>query len=253
MLRSALKLLVMPPASLFLLGALGLLLHKRRPRLGKALIGTAVGTLFVLSLPLVAAALMRGLQYDEPVQIEALDLEAGGPETPGAIVVLAADHNPYAPEYGGATIGTLTLERLRYAARLARQTGLPVLTTGGPPDPGEEALGVMMTRVLEDEFGVPVRWTERSSQNTLQNLAGARRLLAADGIDHAYLVTHSWYIPRALASAESAGLRVTPAPTSFRTWPKQKVALAFPSSRALRESCWCIHEWLGRAWYALTN
>jgi uncharacterized SAM-binding protein YcdF (DUF218 family) len=251
-LRAALKLLVMPPSSLFLLGALGLLVHRRRPRLGKLLVATAVGTLFVLSLPIVSAALMRGLQHDEPLRVEALDTDS---ETEGvdAIVVLAADHNPYAPEYGGATIGTLTLERIRYAARLARQTGLPILTAGGPPEPGGTPLSVMMKEVLEEEFGVSVRWCERTSRNTLQNLTGAQRILAAEGLDHAYLVTHSWHIPRALASAETAGLRVTPAPTSFRTWPKRKVALAFPSSRALRESCWCIHEWFGRAWYALVN
>lgn len=256
MLRAALKLLVMPPSSLFLLGAVGLLVHRRRPRLGKLLVATAVGALFVLSLPIVSAALMRGLQHDEPVRIEALEPHgepAGKASGIDAIVVLAADHNPYAPEYGGSTIGTLTLERIRYAARLARQTGLPILTAGGPPEPGGTPVSVMMKQVLEEEFSVPVRWCERSSRNTLQNLTGAQRILAAEGLDHAYLVTHSWHIPRALASAETAGLRVTPAPTSFRTWPKRKVALAFPSSRALRESCWCIHEWLGRAWYAVAN
>jgi hypothetical protein len=31
----------------------------------------------------------------------------------GAIVVLSGDYYRYAPEYGGATIGRLTLERLR--------------------------------------------------------------------------------------------------------------------------------------------
>ena len=251
MLRAALKLLVMPPSSLFLLGAIGLLVHKRRPRLGKTLMAIAAAALLILSLPVVSAALMRGLQLEEPVSFEALDLDA--PDRPGAIVVLAGDHNPYAPEYGGATVGMLTLERIRYAARLHRATGLPILCAGGPPDPGDPPRSVMMERVLEDEFGVDVRWTERDSQNTHENLVNARRTLHADGITSAYVVTHAWHMPRALAEAETIGFDVTPAPTVFRTWPKRKVSLAFPSSRALKESCWALHEYLGRTWHALTR
>ena len=36
-----------------------------------------------------------------------------------------------APEYGGDTLGRLTLERLRYGAMLAKRTGLPVMVSGG--------------------------------------------------------------------------------------------------------------------------
>jgi len=250
-LRSALKLLVMPPFSLFLVAAVGLVLHKRRPRVGKGLIACAAAALFALSLPLVSAALMRGLQYPEPVRFQAPG-EAAAP-APQAIVVLGGDYNPYAPEFGGTTVGSLTLERLRYAALLAKRTGLPVLTSGGPPETGEPALSVLMQRVLEGEFGVPVRWTERLSRNTRENLVNARRILAAADITRVYVVTHAWHMPRVLDEAETIGFDVVPAPTCFRTWPKRKVALALPSSRALRESCWALHEWLGRAWYALTG
>ena len=38
-----------------------------------------------------------------------------------------------APEYGGNTVVSSTLVRLRYAARLYRATGKPVLVSGGDP------------------------------------------------------------------------------------------------------------------------
>jgi hypothetical protein len=40
-------------------------------------------------------------------------------------------------EYGGDTLGRLTLERVRYGARVAKKTGLPVLVAGGSVLVGE--------------------------------------------------------------------------------------------------------------------
>jgi uncharacterized SAM-binding protein YcdF (DUF218 family) len=40
-----------------------------------------------------------------------------------AIVILGGGVRREAPEYGGATLGGITLERVRYGARLARTTG----------------------------------------------------------------------------------------------------------------------------------
>ena len=48
-----------------------------------------------------------------------------------AIVILGGGVRRNAPEYGGDTVGRLTLDRVRYGAFVARATGLPVLVTGG--------------------------------------------------------------------------------------------------------------------------
>ena len=50
-----------------------------------------------------------------------------------AIVVLGAGKRTHAPEFGGETVNRLALERLRYAATLARETRLPMLVSGGAP------------------------------------------------------------------------------------------------------------------------
>ena len=48
-----------------------------------------------------------------------------------AIVILGGGTRRNAPEYGGDTLGRLTLERVRYGAQVAKLTALPVLVTGG--------------------------------------------------------------------------------------------------------------------------
>jgi uncharacterized SAM-binding protein YcdF (DUF218 family) len=248
--RARFKLVVIPPLSLFLLAGLGWLVRKRWPVLARWLIGTAVALLYVLSVPLVSAALARSLQ-----RIPALDLHHL-PAGPQAIVVLGADFSAMAPEYGGATVGMMTLERLRYAAVLHRATGLPVLTCGGPPLEGVRPLAFHMAETLEQDFATPVEWIESGSATTRENLRGAAELLnprATGGVRRIYLVTHVWHLPRARFSAEAEGFVVTPAGTGYRAWPPAKPASLLPSARALRESAWAVHEWIGRLWYLLTR
>ena len=237
----------MPPLSLFLMAAIGLLVRRKRPRLGLGLVIGAAALLWVLCLPVVSASLMRGLQQGEPVDVAAT--RAGV----GAIVILAGDSNPEAPEYGGSTVGRLTLERVRYGARLARETGIDVLVSGGVVQRGEPPLAEMMRDVLQHEYGVQARWVEDRSGNTEGNARQSASLLRRDGVARVYLVTHAWHMPRARAAFEREGIEVVPAPTGFRAWPRLQPAAFLPSARGLQESAWALHEWLGRAWYALTG
>jgi uncharacterized SAM-binding protein YcdF (DUF218 family) len=248
-LKPYLEALLMPPLALFALAALGAAVSLWRPRLGKQLIALAVILLWGLSAPVVAAALALGLQTSPPLDLERL------PEGPRAIVVLGADYRPDAREYGGrgggATVGPMSLERLRYAAALARASELPLLVTGGPPRPGERPMAETMAEVLERELGIEARWIEPRAATTRANLENAAVLLAADGIAEVFLVTHAWHMPRAAGAARAAGLSPTPAPTAFASWPPLEPRSFLPSARALRDSALALHEWIGRAWYAL--
>lgn len=241
-----LKKLVMPPVCLFLLGAVGLACLRFRPRLGKWLLGIAAATLLVLCTPFVSTALLRSLQA------EPLDLESVGPDV-GAIIVLGADFVPWTPDYDHSTVGPLSLERLRYAARLHRQTQIPILVSGGVLETGGPPLSSSMKDALVNDFGVDVRWMERRSRTTRENAQMSAELLLAEGIERALLVTHSWHMPRAQASFETTGLEVIPAPTNFRFWPEWDHDAVLPSSRALLDSSYAIHEWVGRLWYALLD
>ncbi|MFT5051082.1 MAG: uncharacterized SAM-binding protein YcdF (DUF218 family) [Chlamydiales bacterium] len=239
-----LKLLVSVPACLFLLVGAGWLVARRRRPLGRWMMIVGTSFLVLLCIPWCAAGLLRSLQSTPPLA----DPSALAPQ---AIVILSADAVSWAPEYGTATVGRLTLERLRYGAHLARQTDLPLLVTGGASRPDVAPRAVLMQRVLEQEFGLPVRHVEGRSSDTLGNARESARLLRSDGIERVLLVTHAWHMPRALAAFRSTGLEVVPAPTAFRDWPQPGLAAFVPSARSLQESSWALHEWLGRAYYAL--
>lgn len=234
---------LLPPLSLIVLMTAGMALLKRRPRLGKMLIGLGLVLLYALSTPLVAGSLFRLLQA-APLP-ESADLSGVG-----AIVVLGAGRYERAPEYGGDTANAYALERLRYAARLQRRTGLPILVTGGAPTGGiPEAQ--FMQEVLEKEWKVPVRWTEGASDNTRENALNSRRILAGEKIAKILLVTHAWHMPRAQAAFERAGFEVIPAGTRF-SLPKAAELMDFvPEAGALRASAHALHEAIGLVWYRL--
>lgn len=239
------KHLVLPPLGLFLWIAVGLLVARRRPRLGRALAGAGALALVAASIPFVSAALLISLQSHAPLRPE------GPLPDAEAIVVLGGDYVPLAPELGRSVPAALSHERLIYAAALHRRTSLPILVTGGRLIPGTPPLGAVMRRSLVEDYRVPVRWVEDEALNTHGNAEGAAEILVADGVRRVLLVTHAWHMPRALAAFEAAGLEAIPAPTGLRLWPPLAVGSFLPSARSIQESFWGVHEWLGRAWYAL--
>ncbi len=56
-----------------------------------------------------------------------------------------------------------TLALARYGAKLHRETGLPLLVTGGRPLDTALSEAETVRRVLEDEFGFTVRWLDKSA------------------------------------------------------------------------------------------
>ena len=117
--------LLLPPDSLIVLFALAWLAQLHWPRVGRAIGGLALLALYVLSTPLVSQSLLRSFEPAKPLDLKR---DVAGAQ---AIVVLSADWHDRAPEYGGLTVVALTLDRLRYAAKLHRLTGLPILVSGG--------------------------------------------------------------------------------------------------------------------------
>ena len=246
--------LLLPPFGLLLALLLIALLIKRRPRLGRTLLWIYLGLFYALSVPFVATHLLLSLEWYPPLE-ESADIQRAG-----AIVVLSAAGYRGGPEYREAgapeaaadRAGSLTLQRLQYAAYLARRTGLPILTTGGSRHFGpERSMARLMKRTLEEDFRVAVRWTEDQARDTFQNARDSQALLQAEGIETVLLVTHAWHMPRAVFSFETAGLRVIAAPTRFTFPPEPRMADFWPSMGALQASYYGLHEWLGLAWYWL--
>ncbi len=245
-LKKLLTAVVLPPFNLFLLLLAGLCLMRRWPRLGRSLTAGSLVLLMLLSLPVVGNRLLRTLEAVPPVSHDAAET-LSALQSAQAIVVLGGGSYPGAMEYGGDTVNAYSLERLRYAARLRKISGLPLLVTGGAPFGGRPE-AESMRQVLTEEFAVPVRWTEAASRDTAENALFSARLLRQSGISRIVLVTHAWHMSRARALFESQGLTVIAAPTGFTNDSPSLLDDLLPKASALDKSSIAIHEWLGQLW-----
>ena len=131
------------------------------------------------------------------------------------------------------------------AARLYRQTGLPVLASGGD---GE---ATAIKNHLEKSLQTPVKWTEGDSLNTEQNARFSAAILAKAQVSKIILVTHAMHMRRAQAMFVDQGFEVVPAPTDFSAWPELRWRDLLPSSEGRKLAKSALHEVFGLAFYKL--
>lgn len=236
----------LPPLNLLLLILIGIRLLPRRPHLARRAFITTGLFLYLFSTPIVVNAVRHCLEPIPP-----LDPTATLPAA-DAIVVLSGGLYRKAPEYGEDTVDGYVLERLRYAARLYRLTGKPILVTGGSWQEGRRPEADTMKESLEQDFHVPVQWVEDRSRNTFENAQFSAPILQRQNIHTIYLVTHALHMPRARAAFEHAGLHVIPAPTLFAVWDKLTIFYFLSQGWAFSMSTSLCYEALGRLWYAIT-
>jgi len=255
---------LLPPLSLFLLIALGLLLATRWPRVGRALAITGLVVGIALSMPLVADRMMAAVEapyasLDRPPlrlpEVRQAAWRDQPEQAPQVIVVLA----------GGITgdgvdsternrLNSNSLERVLHAHRLARFTGLPVMISGGVTAYGGEPEAHLMRDLLQGELGTPVSWIETKSRDTRENATYSRETLEPLGIRRVLLVTHAYHMRRAQSAFESAGLVVMPAPHTFMAGPvRPSWLLLVPSLDALVSSRLAARELIGQIWYGLVD
>jgi len=235
--RIFLKALFLPPSGPLLIGVVGLLLWHRRPRLGYALCAAAIGSLWVLSTPIISDALVRateGYPALDPAHLTASQSSAQ------AIVILGGGVRRNAPEAGADAPGTHVDLRLIEGAKIARATHLPILVSGSARETAA------MRRFMQEDLQLPVRWVEGASSDTHENAVFSARLLKKQGIDRIILVTSSTHMVRAVAEFTAAGLSVTPAPAEMWTHDERAVLAFVPSILALERSHTAIYEWAGR-------
>ena len=237
-LKSLIKVVVLPPTGPLVLAVVGLSLRRWRfPRAGPALAWTGVLSLLVLSIPVVGGMLVRSIDQSPP-------LDAARVAPAQAIVILGGGVRRQAAEYGGDTLGELTLERVRYGARVARQVGLPVLVAGGSVHGGETEAHLMQ-QSLENEYGVRVRWMEDKSRTTHENAVNSAVILKRAGIGTVVLVAHSVDMLRARAEFADVGIETIPAPLGIPSAEINSIFDFLPSIGGLRNSYYAIYELLG--------
>jgi uncharacterized SAM-binding protein YcdF (DUF218 family) len=236
--------LLLPPGLGIVLTLLALAIRRAGGRAGGPLLGLALVALALPTLNVVAEPLAHSIEQ----QLDARVLPAGRAD---AIVVLGGGRRSGRGEDGGRdALNPETHERLRHAARLHRESGLPVLVSGGSPGalPGRRSEAELMAAVLRQDLGVTPRWLEGTSRNTCENAIHVRQRLQQSEVQRIVLVTQALHMPRALACFQRTGLTVDPAPTDFRgpTGDPLRLLDFLPRVEALETSRFALREWLAR-------
>lgn len=226
--KPVLTALVLPPVPWLVLALLGAWQQARRPRLARALVVAAVVLLWLSCCSAVGRWIERHwLDETAPLaaaQIEGLRERVAKDASKIAIVALGGGVQANAPELGAPDLADRSLMRLRYAARLSRQTGAALGFSGGTgwaqragrPDAAEARVA---ERIAREEYGVSMRWIEDRSRDTRENAALVVPMLADTGVREIVLVTDAWHMRRSLRAfegeASARGIRVLAAPTGF--------------------------------------
>ena len=233
-LRLLFRTLILPPACLLILAAVGLLLARRYRRLGIALNAVSLACLWILSMPVVANGLAR-LAAHYPI------LDLSRPVAAQAIVILGGGgYRPYAAEFGGPAPERDLWNRLAYGAYVARHTRLPILVTGN----GMEA--VTMRVSLSRDFGVQTKWVDEAAKDTYDNANDSARILRTAGIVQIVLVTSETQLWRAAHEFQAAGLSIVPAPADVATTARETGVMPYvPEPSGLLRSYTAVYEIVG--------
>ncbi|MGF6092064.1 YdcF family protein [Pseudomonas sp. 18173] len=247
--RYFVKQLLLPPGILLLLLLLAWWLRRSRPRLASACFALGLGGFWLMSLPVVVQWSAGLLEREPPL---AHNEWAGLGQRADAIVVLGSGRERGDIAWGTDQPTGVGLERQRFAARLAKASGLPVLTSGGlhygtPPSEAQ-----MMADSLRDDFGVTVRWQEGQSRTTWENAQFSAEVLLPQGIKRVVVVTQAWHMPRAVWSFRKAGFEVVPAPVGFLGGDNARPLGGWmPEFKAIWQNGQLMNEAVGQVGYSL--
>ncbi len=252
--KPVLSALLLPPVPLLVLTLVGARLLLPRRGLGWLLIIVSVVVLWVSACDGAARGLTQlmlrppaALSFD---RVRELRAEVAA-KKPVAIVVLGGGAEAFAPEYGVSSLNEGSLERLRYALWLSRETGIPVAYSGGvgwaQGDGAPEAR--IAAKIAAEDFNHPIKWLEEDSRDTHENALRTIALLKPAGIDHIVLVTHGYHMPRALrdfSDAAGADIQVEAAPMGLAKNVATPTLEWMPSGHGFLQMRRVLREIVGR-------
>lgn len=240
--------LLLPPAIQIVLLFLALALWRCYRIVSCSFVIAAVSSLYLLSVGPVADKIVSELEAWNSV----LDMTMFHDQSKAeAIVVLGAGAYAYTPDYEMKPQPSATmLQRLRYSARIAKRTGLPILVSGGVVGGINEA--IVMDRVLWEDFNVKTHWQEANSHTTIENGQLSGKMLKSLGLSRIILVTSAFHMPRASLVFQHEGFNVITAPTAYLS-DFQRIGWRdwLPSLFNLEKSRAGMHEVMGMLWYRI--
>ncbi|HZJ92642.1 MAG TPA: YdcF family protein [Thiopseudomonas sp.] len=248
--RYLIKQLAFPPSSLLLLLLLGIVLRKRWPKVAITSLILGIGGLYITSLPISVEYAARAIETEAALTPEQWP-ELG--QHADAIVILGGGREINDPAWEIDQPSLMAMQRVRYAARLAKASNLPILVTGGlhrgqPPSEAQ-----IMADSLEQDFGITARWLEGESRTTWENAKYTAKILQAEGIQRVVLVTQAWHMPRSRWSYEQFGFEVVSAPVGFLSGANGRPLKGWmPESKSMWHTTALLNEVIGNIMYRLT-
>lgn len=241
-LRLLIKQSLLPPGCILWLLLLAFLLRKRWPRTALAVFVSAMLALLLVSMPVSTQYLAAMIETEPALEPQQWPHLA---ERTDAIVILGGGREGLDPAWGEEQVSYMAMERIRYGARLAKASGLPILFSGGIVHQDATSEAALMANTLEKDFALTAKWLEEESRTTWENALLSQKTLKAAGIQRIVLVTNAWHMPRAKWSYEQQGFQVLVAPVGFFSAPRQlPLAGMVPNSKSVWQNTLLLHELL---------
>lgn len=232
--------MIMPPFNIVLLWLLALILfYFNYKYVASFLAILGVLMLYVLSIPYTSQKLSDSLTEEDPFTLNDY-------KTAQAIVVLGGGLRDSQELFGKLAITAIPLERMRYAAYLHKETGLPVMVTGSSPNGTSEAR--VMAKELQMFFNTETKWLEEKAKTTKENAIFSREILEKESINKIILVTNQWHMKRAEMLFKQQGFEVMPASVGTGDTPdhyKLNYMYFIPQAGAMNSNMLALKEWIG--------
>ena len=231
--------IALPPFNIAVIWIFSLILNRLYyKKISRFLTIFGIAMLYLFSTPFMATMLSNSL-------IEENKLTLQDYQQAQAIVVLGGGLRDSSELYGNITVTNNELERMRYAAFLHNETGLPILATGRSPNGNSEAK--VIAKEFQQFFDVPTKWEESEAKTTKENALYTKQMLEKEGIDKIILVTQNWHMKRAKMLYEQQGFDVLPAGVGYGKTPWEYINFMYfvPQSGAMDNMMQLLKEWLG--------
>jgi uncharacterized SAM-binding protein YcdF (DUF218 family) len=240
---------IFPPGLILLLMLGGFLLTRYGKSYGNKVCICAYILFWLLSTPVLAQALIDGLQKQYP-PLPASTLAASQSE-----IVVLGHGVENSPEFSPRDkLSEVSASRIFYTAYLARKLHVPVVVSGGNRNNIAHSEAEVMRNDLQNSYATAVNSVENTSRNTQEQSTLLLPILKNNNIRNVYLVTNAWHMPRSMYVFKKAftasGIDIIPAPMGYISLKSESVTMnLMPSLKALNTSAIALYEYVGIIWY----